>query len=510
MSLSASLIALGLLATPSPGADTAEEAARALLAASRALHAHAGHLAYEARLRFEGPVAEHYRDIELARVVLGPPEDRAAGALRRPFRIEEVAGRGAPDEVGRGASWDGEELRVRLPDARLVWRGRPDPAGSLPPFAELELLLPGFGPTPAAAAGAAVLRIGDARIGDVPCDLVRIDERLALPRDAAPTTTLEVRLDLALARDDHRVVRATRTVWTRRGEVLREEGRVIVDVLSPLAVVAAPDAQLPLPTPKGWSLVDAEADARLAPPPTDGLPRGAIAPAWTLEDAEGRRHRAAEYRGRPLVVVFFAPWCAPAAPALAAVERATARAGAAAIAACTDASTAAEARAWAAEQQLRLPVVLDAADLAAKFGVTGLPHVFVIDAHGAVAWSSAGYFDGLELAVEAALAAPGGPDSGRVDAPAPGPGRVAPTGRGDEAPGAGGPSRVDPGEVRRGASRTRADRGAGPGQDSSAPFRRSRQSSQMSSRSSSASLVAKSTTVISTPPRAFFFTDSEK
>lgn len=41
--------------------------------------------------------------------------------------------------------------------------------------------------------------------------------------------------------------------------------------------------------------------------------RGDVAPVFTLEDSDGARRTLSEWRGRPVVIVFWAPWSPPAA-----------------------------------------------------------------------------------------------------------------------------------------------------------------------------------------------------
>lgn len=39
--------------------------------------------------------------------------------------------------------------------------------------------------------------------------------------------------------------------------------------------------------------------------------RGTAAPAWVLKDLSGNEHRLAQYRGRPVLLNFWATWCPP-------------------------------------------------------------------------------------------------------------------------------------------------------------------------------------------------------
>lgn len=58
---------------------------------------------------------------------------------------------------------------------------------------------------------------------------------------------------------------------------------------------------------------------RLAPRPPDV---GEAAPTFSLADVSGREQPLEQWRGRPVIVVFWAPWSAPAAAMAASLARA--------------------------------------------------------------------------------------------------------------------------------------------------------------------------------------------
>jgi peroxiredoxin len=128
----------------------------------------------------------------------------------------------------------------------------------------------------------------------------------------------------------------------------------------------------------------------------------ASAPPLELADAGGIVHRLADYRGKVVLVSFWATWCEPCLTELPSIERLRASfAGRPlAVLAVQMEGSARMSRDTAEKLTLRFPMLVDRDSAASKaWGVKLLPASFLIGPDGAVAFTHEGELDWSDAAV---------------------------------------------------------------------------------------------------------------
>ncbi len=121
--------------------------------------------------------------------------------------------------------------------------------------------------------------------------------------------------------------------------------------------------------------------------------------AFDVVDTQGRRHRLADYRGRYVVVNFWATWCVPCIqeiPEIAAFARAHRDVGVIGIA--IDAQDAAKVKRFAAKVGHDYPLVLSDDGVEAQLGhPAALPTTRIYGPDGKLVYDSAGRVDRRKL-----------------------------------------------------------------------------------------------------------------
>jgi peroxiredoxin len=129
-------------------------------------------------------------------------------------------------------------------------------------------------------------------------------------------------------------------------------------------------------------------------------------PALELSDTEGHGHRLADYRGRVVLVNFWATWCAPCRAEMPSIERLRRSLDGRpfVVLAVNVGESARAARDFGASMPLGFPLLLDRDTRIAKaWGARILPATFVVGPDGAIRYRHFGELDWARDDVRAAV-----------------------------------------------------------------------------------------------------------
>ena len=118
---------------------------------------------------------------------------------------------------------------------------------------------------------------------------------------------------------------------------------------------------------------------------------GGPAPEWKLTDSEGREHALSEYRGRVVVLDFWATWCGPCAKVMPGMEKLRKKYGERGVVVFgVNSWETGDPVAMMKKKGFTYGLLLKGEEMAPSYGVTSLPVVYVIGTDGRVAYSHAG------------------------------------------------------------------------------------------------------------------------
>jgi thiol-disulfide isomerase/thioredoxin len=125
----------------------------------------------------------------------------------------------------------------------------------------------------------------------------------------------------------------------------------------------------------------------------------ACTPAPEFTNGQGQPVALAQFAGKPLLVNYFAPWCAPCLRELPLLEALTQEGSLTVVAIHYDPATPAELAALASRYRVSLPLLIanDAASLPFPHP-TGLPTSYLLDAEGKLQQTIVGELDAQQIA----------------------------------------------------------------------------------------------------------------
>jgi len=128
------------------------------------------------------------------------------------------------------------------------------------------------------------------------------------------------------------------------------------------------------------------------------------APGWELQDLEGKTIHSSDFKGKVVVLDFWATWCPPCRaeiPGFIELQKKYQAQGVAVVGISVDQAGSDTVKAFAEKLGINYPVVLTDAKIDAAYGgIDGLPTTFIIDRSGRIVKRHLGFTEKSEIESE--------------------------------------------------------------------------------------------------------------
>ncbi|GHN02385.1 hypothetical protein WSM22_38740 [Cytophagales bacterium WSM2-2] len=126
----------------------------------------------------------------------------------------------------------------------------------------------------------------------------------------------------------------------------------------------------------------------------DLLAINTTAPVWEVTGQDGVTIKSSEYRGKVVIMDFWATWCVPCAKAMPALQRIHETYKDVVVLGFNEEETAVDLDEYKARKKLGYTLLPSSRKIGSDYKVNSLPTIYIVDKHGKIIYASVGYIEG--------------------------------------------------------------------------------------------------------------------
>ena len=214
--------------------------------------------------------------------------------------------------------------------------------------------------------------------------------------DGRPTDVVQVKIEQSNATVTWYIDREDHLPRQRDREFLSASGKPVTSTLTLTNIrtgIEVDPETFTLTPPEGVRI------EQMGRRPPDPFVVGDLAPEWTLKDGEGTEHSLVDYRGKLVVLDFWASWCPNcrnAMPAMQKLHDDYAERGVALFSINCRERGRVDPVKYLSDRGFTYPVLVNGGGIAPPYRIEGIPAFFVIGTDGRLLYRSSGYVPGSE------------------------------------------------------------------------------------------------------------------